>query len=174
MQLLLVGIAYGLACLAYGNKGVELRKEEKRFIVLVVATCVIWFGLRIWFISFGIWLGGNANKDEALCIALTLLLPTLYLLWVWYIRRGIEAEIAEMESAAEMEQKEKAEYEQKEEEARLKREASKQEEMENPPERITVVVDRSEETLSCPNCKRTQRSDRKACYNCGAVFEDEQ
>ena len=41
------------------------------------------------------------------------------------------------------------------------------------PEQITVTVDRSEETLTCPNCNRTQRSDRRICYNCGAIFEDQ-
>ena len=83
-----------------------------------------------------------------------------------------ESKVIEKPVAPLVARQEQEKYAKREEEARMKWEQSKQAEMENPPERVVVSVDRSEETLACPNCNRVQRSDRKFCYNCGAVFED--
>lgn len=165
--------SYGLVYLAYGKKGIAYTAETSGSRKLIFTSVVVALGTLFWGMALLFWIEGIANKDLLMCKIATFALPVLYLLWVVFTRQRVKAEMEASEQEEAVIQQEQEKYAKREEEARIKWEQSKQAERENPPERIKVVVDRSEETLTCPNCKRAQRSDRKSCYNCGAIFEDE-
>lgn len=165
--------SYGLVYLAYGKKGIAYTTETSGTRKLLIAAVVVALGTLFWGMALLFWIEGIAKGDLLMCQIATFALPLLYALWAVFTRQRVKAEIAASEQEETVIRQEQERYAKREEEARIKWEQSKQAERENPPERIKVVVDRSEETLNCPNCKRAQRSDRKSCYNCGAIFEDQ-
>ena len=169
---IVLGIAYGLVSLAYGKDGIVFTSETSQPRKILLVTIIVALGVMFWAMALFFWLRGIANQDRLMCIVASFALPGVYLLWAVFTRKRIKAEIIASEQEEAVVRQEQEKYAKREEEARIKWEQSKQAERENPPERIVVSVDRSEETLACPNCNRVQRSDRKFCYNCGVAFED--
>lgn len=173
-----IALGYGLVYLAYGHKGMELKKELGQSVTL--PTVVSWFALIVW--GLCLLFVGMESQDQIYCQIGSILIPVCYLIYFFYIRNWVKKtavlwEEEKRRAAEERREKEVREREirKAEEERRRKQEEIKAAAANNPAMAgdfvdAQIITNEKGSFLLCMNCGTEQQINRNICFRCGKRF----